>query len=282
MDTTAQTHSSARDLAPLREAAARLREAALTTTLVVPNVWDGLSTALACRAGAPVIATTSAGIAWAAGKLDGGGLDREAAISAIAVIAAVSTVPVSADIEHGYGESVPELTDTIRRVVFAGAVGINLEDSLSRALRPTAEQAARITVARTAAIDLDVPVWINARIDTFVCGAENPVAETIERAQAYVAAGADSIFVPGASEVADIAELAAAIPVPLNVLATPGVHTVPQLEQLGVRRVSIGDSGTLAAYGLFERVATELLGTGELSTAISELTYGGTNALLRR
>lgn len=142
--------------------------------LVLPNAWDAASARIVEDAGAAAVATTSAGLAWALGVPDGDQLDRERALEALARITATVAVPVSADIESGFAKDAAGVADTVRAVLAAGAVGVNIEDALyggAGVLRPVAEQAERIAAAREAADAEGVPLFVNARIDTFLRGA---------------------------------------------------------------------------------------------------------------
>jgi 2-methylisocitrate lyase-like PEP mutase family enzyme len=252
--------------------------------LVLPNAWDAASARIVEDAGASAVATTSAGLAWALGVPDGDQLDRERALEAVARITATVAVPVSADIESGFAKDPEGVADTVRAVLAAGAVGVNIEDALyggEGVLRPVAEQAERIAAARAAADAEGVPLFINARIDTYLRGAGG-VDATLERAAAFRAAGADGIFVPGAVEPGTVKELADGIDAPLNVLVGPGAPPVAELAALGVARVSAGSSVALAAYAVVRRAARELLGTGTYGAQMGGLGYGELNSLLAR
>ena len=250
--------------------------------LVLPNAWDAASARIVEDAGASAVATTSAGLAWALGVPDGDQLDRERALEALARITASVAVPVSADIESGFAKDAAGVADTVRAVLAAGAVGVNIEDALyggEGVLRPVAEQAERIAAAREAADAEGVPLFVNARIDTFLRGAGG-VDATLERAAAFRAAGADGIFVPGAVEPGTVKELADGIDAPLNVLVGPGAPPVAELAALGVARVSAGSSVALAAYAVVRRAARELLDTGTYGAQTGGLGYGELNSLL--
>ncbi|MEU6141735.1 isocitrate lyase/phosphoenolpyruvate mutase family protein [Streptomyces sp. NPDC047081] len=253
--------------------------------LVLPNAWDTSSARLVEDAGAAAVATTSAGLSWALGSADGDRLDRATALDAVARIAAAVDVPVSADVESGYAEDAAGVGDTIRAVIAAGAVGVNIEDALyedgTGPLRPVAEQAERIAAAREAADAQGVPLFVNARIDTFLRG-DGDVDLTLERAAAFLAAGADGIFVPGAVEPGTVKLLVDGIDGPLNVMAHPGAPTVAELAALGVARVSVGSGIAQAAHALVRRAARELLGAGTYDTLADGLDYGELNALLGR
>ncbi|MEU0965748.1 isocitrate lyase/phosphoenolpyruvate mutase family protein [Streptomyces sp. NPDC005917] len=254
--------------------------------LVLPNAWDAVSARLAEDAGAAAVATTSAGLAWALGAADGDRLDRDRAMEAVARIAATVRVPVSADIESGYAEDPEGVADTVRAVLAAGAVGVNIEDALygeagSGPLRSVAGQAERIAAAREAADKEGVPLFVNARIDTFLRGAGG-VNATLERAAAFRAAGADGIFVPGVVDPQTVRALVEGVDGPLNVLVGPGAPPVAQLAALGVARVSAGSGLAEAAHSAVRRAARELLDAGTYGALAGGLGYGELNALLAR
>jgi 2-methylisocitrate lyase-like PEP mutase family enzyme len=260
--------------------------------LVLPNAWNTASARLVEEAGAAAVATTSAGLAWDLGTADGDRLDRDRALGAVARVAAAVRVPVSADIESGYAKDAAGVGDTIRAVLAAGAVGVNIEDALYDGeggegddggvrgpLRPVAEQAERIAAARAAADAAGVPLFINARIDTVLRGAGG-VGETLERAAAFLAAGADGIFVPGAVDPGTVKSLVAGVEGPLNVLVGPGAPSVAELAALGVARISTGSSIAQAAHAVVRRAARELLSAGTYDSLTGGLDYIELNTLL--
>nr|WP_168498153.1 isocitrate lyase/phosphoenolpyruvate mutase family protein [Streptomyces sp. RLB1-33]QIY74913.1 isocitrate lyase/phosphoenolpyruvate mutase family protein [Streptomyces sp. RLB1-33] len=258
--------------------------------LVLPNAWNTASARLVEEAGAAAMATTSAGLAWDLGTADGDRLDRDRALGAVARVAAAVRVPVSADIESGYAKDAAGVGDTIRAVLAAGAVGVNIEDALYDGeggegdggrgpLRPVAEQAERIAAARAAADAAGVPLFINARIDTVLRGAGG-VGETLERAAAFLAAGADGIFVPGAVDPGTVKSLVAGAEGPLNVLVGPGAPPVAELAALGVARISAGSSIAQAAHAVVRRAARELLSAGTYDSLTGGLDYAELNTVL--
>ncbi|MCP2259990.1 2-Methylisocitrate lyase, PEP mutase family [Streptoalloteichus tenebrarius] len=258
--------------------------------LVLPNAWDVASARIVEDAGAPAVATTSAGVAWALGAPDGDQLDRELAITATARVAAAVSVPVTADLESGFGATADEVADTIRQVVDAGVVGVNLEDALasgSTPLRPAEEQAERLAAARRAAEAANVPLYINARVDTYLrTVGDDPEArlqETLDRARTYLAAGASGIFVPAVPDVETVATLVREVDAPLNILPLkqPG-FTVPELARLGVARISLGAGLAAAAYAVVRRSAKELLTEGTYTELAGALTHPEINALIAR
>ena len=256
--------------------------------LVLANAWDAASARIAEAAGASAVATTSAGVAWSLGVADGDQLDRDAALDAIARVVAAVDVPVTADIESGYAIAPAGVADTIRGVLAAGAVGVNLEDGRYDGLAPlreTADQAERIAAARNAADQEQIPLFINARIDTYLRAVGNPadrLRDTLDRAAAYLADGASGIFVPGVGDPAIVSALVKGIDAPLNVLVGPGSPPVSELGALGVARVSAGSSIAAAAYSLGQRAVEELLASGTYAAVEGARSHGELNGLFRR
>jgi 2-methylisocitrate lyase-like PEP mutase family enzyme len=253
--------------------------------LVLPNAWDVATARLAEDAGAAAVATTSAGVAWSLGAPDGDHLGRDLAAGLVARIVAAVEVPVTADIEGGYAPDPAGVAETVRAVLAAGASGINIEDAGGDGLRPAAEQAGRIAAAREAATAAGVPLYVNARIDTYLRAVGDPatrLAATLDRAAAYLAAGADGIFVPGVADPETIAALAAGVDAPLNIMAGPGSPAVPELAKLGVARVSVGAAIALSAYAHAQRSIREVLATGTYETFATDLDYGTLNGILSR
>ncbi|MGW6390221.1 isocitrate lyase/PEP mutase family protein [Streptomyces sp. NPDC055103] len=230
--------------------------------LALANAWDVASARVIEAAGAPAIATTSAGAAWSLGYPDGDFLSRDRALELVARIVAAVAVPVTADIEGGYGTDAAGIAETVTGVLAAGAAGVNIEDGA----RPPAELATRLAAARLTADRAGADLFLNARIDTYLFGLGDPdtrLKETLTRAHTYVDAGADGIFVPGVTDTDVIATLARDISVPLNVMAGPGAPTVAELGALGVARVSLGSGVAQVAYAAARRTARELFGTGD-------------------
>jgi 2-methylisocitrate lyase-like PEP mutase family enzyme len=253
--------------------------------LLLPNAWDVASAVMIARAGAKAIATTSAGVAWSLGVPDAADLGADRAAAVIERIAAAVPVPVSADIEAGYGPDPDAVTATVTAVIQAGAVGVNLEDRSGQQDAPLfepARQAERLAAARAAADRLAMPLWINARTDVFLAGAYSAahrVEAVLERAAAYAAAGANSLFVPGLTDRMMIAELVAG-PLPVGVMVWPGAPTVAELTSAGVVRVSLGSAIAQAAYALAGRAAAELLSDGIYDTSAGGVPYDEINKAL--
>lgn len=233
--------------------------------LVLFNIWDVGSARAVAASGAQALATGSWSVAKANGFEDGEQLPVDIAISNIARIAAAVELPVSIDLESGYGGTAEAVGKTIERSIEAGAIGCNIEDSDpgSRALRSIPEQVERIRVARRAADTLGVPYFINMRTDVFFApdasatGDDEKVAEVLERARAYAAAGADGLFVPGVVRAELIERLAKASPMPFNVMVGEGTPSLDELAQLGVARVSHGPGPYLLAMNALQEAARE-------------------------
>lgn len=258
---------------PATDRAAALRALHAGPGFVLPNAWDAGSARVLERLGFPAIATTSAGIAWSCAVPDGGVIDRDRMLEQVGRIVAAVDVPVTADLEAGYGDSPDEVARTVAMAVRAGAVGGNLEDVWEGRLLDVDAATARIGAARAAAPSASFV--LNARTDTYFVGTTgDPFAETVERAAHYLDAGADCIFVPGVVEEDTIRQLAAAIPGPLNVVAgLSNTIDAPTLFSLGVMRVSLGGSLARAAYSLLERAGEELLTAGTLGFLDGALPY---------
>lgn len=272
-----------------QELAARFRQLharGADSPLVLPNAWDAMSARLVEEAGAKAIATTSAGIAWAFGYPDGQKIPRELMLEQVALIARMVRVPVSADMESGYGTGTPDdAAATARGVIAAGGVGLNLEDAPGAdgaALVDAEHHARRIQAVRAAARGAGVDLFVNARTDTYVrkVGEDDEArfAETVRRARLYLESGADGIFVPLAPA-GIIGRLAQAIDGPLNVIAGPGSPTIAELRQLGVARVSLGPNLPRAVMGCIRRAAREVLESGTYESLRDQVTSPEANAL---
>ncbi|MFM7569817.1 MAG: isocitrate lyase/phosphoenolpyruvate mutase family protein, partial [Betaproteobacteria bacterium] len=215
---------------------------------------------------------SSAGIAYAQGLPDGEVTPRDDVLRAVERIAGAVSIPVSADLESGYSNTPAGVAETCRLALEAGAVGVNLEDSVpgvSGRLTDLKHQCAALSAVRRAADACGIPLFINARTDGFWLGlwdGARRLSESVARCRAYVEAGADGVFVPGALEPAIIEALVAATPAPLNLLAMPGCPDIGMLQSLGVRRVSQGSGPARAMLGLSRQIARELLDEGRYTS----------------
>ena len=254
--------------------------------LVLVNVWDAASAKLVEEAGAAAIATSSSAISWSMGFPDGNRIPPGLAMAALARIVSATSLPVTADVETGYagdgvGYDLSRLRDTILAVLDAGAVGINFEDSGDDPLTDVGEQCRRLNAVRETAQAAGVELFINARTDTYLSGAfpEQAFEETISRAEAYLAAGASGIFVPGVTDLHVLHELSRRIDAPLNALAGVGAPSVGELHDAGVQRISIGGNTAKAAYATVSRVAGEVLGDGNWSELAGARSHAAMDAL---
>lgn len=240
---------------------------------VLPNAWDAGSARILERIGFAAIATTSAGVAWSHGVPDGETLDRDTMLEAVARIVAAVQVPVTADLEAGYGDTPDDVGLTVARAMEIGAVGANFEDAGKDGLFEIDDAADRIAAARAAAPR--GTFVLNARIDTYFARTSGDlVAETIRRAERYLEAGADCVFVPGVEEADTIRELASAIPGPLNIVAgLANSIDASTLFSLGVKRISLGGSLARASFDALERAGQELHDSGTLNFLEGALSY---------
>lgn len=248
---------------------------------VLPNAWDAGSARILEQLGFGAIATTSAGIAWASGVPDGGAIDRDTMLEHVARIVAAVEVPVSVDLEAGYGITAADVGRTVGAALGVGAAGANIEDVGPNGLFDIDEAVERLAAARAAAPR--GTFVLNARTDTYFVGTSgDPFAETVERASRYIEAGADCVFVPGVVETETIRRLAEEIPSPLNIVAgLASTADAPTLFSLGVKRVSLGGSLARAAYSALERAGRELLETGTLGFLDGAMGYADLQRRMR-
>jgi 2-methylisocitrate lyase-like PEP mutase family enzyme len=254
--------------------------------LVLPNAWDAASAVVLAQAGFPAIATTSAGIAFSLGYPDGQRISRDEMLTVVRRIVEHVPLPVTADMEAGYGLRPEEVAETIGRTIAAGAVGANIEDGTGRedeALFEVTLAAARIKAARRAADASGIPFVINARTDGYLVADEATpeiLEETVQRANAYREAGADCLFVPGVTDREAIRLLVQRINGPVNVMASTGIPPIEELQALGVARVSTATGLVCAALGVLRRAAQELLGPGTFGYLDGAIRFGEINTRL--
>ncbi|WP_043466749.1 isocitrate lyase/phosphoenolpyruvate mutase family protein [Kitasatospora sp. MBT66] len=267
----------------VRTRAERLRALVADGVLVLPNAWDAGSAAVIASAGAAAIATTSGGVSWSLGRGDGQRIDRATAVEAARRVAAAVDLPVTVDAEGGYGPAPEDVAETVRALVGAGAAGVNLEDSAAPGgpLFTVDEQVGRLRAARSAAEAAGLPeLLVNARTDVFLFGLGG-LDDVLVRAEAYAAAGADGLFVPGLLDLDALAALCARSPLPVNAMAVAGGPGVAELAAAGVRRISVGTALAQFAYTAAHRAAAELLGPGTLTEPAGALGYGEVDGLFR-
>lgn len=248
--------------------------------LVLPNAWDAASARILEQVGFRAIATTSSGVAAALGYPDGQYISRAMLVESVERITRVVSCPVTVDMEAGYGNTLDEVLQTVRAVIEAGAVGINIEDSSrgpQHVLVDSSSQVELLKAIRELARSMDIPLVINARTDVYLMPTGDAVIrfdEAVRRANAYREAGADCLFLIGASDAQLIANLARAVHGPINIMAGPNTPTMAELEQLGVARASLASGLMRAALGYLRRAARELLESGTYN-ALSEGAISG-------
>lgn len=272
----------------LREKAERLRALHQKgRPLVLVNAWDAATARILEKAGSAAIATTSAGIAFADGYPDGQKIPRERMLEAIGRICAAVTLPVTADMEAGYGDTPEELGAAARGVVEAGAVGLNLEDAAHDGSSPLVNlpvQLEKIHAIRQASRESGVPLVLNARTDAYLLrtGTDREMFdETVRRGEAFRDAGADCVFVPGVTDPGVIGALVRRLDCAVNVLAVAGSPPIGELASLGVARVSLGSGPYRASMSFVQRLAEEVLTRGTYSGLEGIVTYAAMNELMR-
>ncbi len=229
--------------------------------LILANAWDAGTARLIESLGAKAVATTSAAVAWSHGYADGDLLPVPLLAATVAEIARAIHVPLSVDMEGGYSSDPAAVGEAVAKVIDAGAVGINLEDGTGA----PELLCAKVEQAKRAGVRLGVDLYVNARADVYLrnlAPKERRVEETLARADRYRAAGADGIFVPALADPAEIKAIASAVPLPLNILARPGLPAGPALAALGVRRLSAGSDVAEVAYGRMAAAAAAFLRDG--------------------
>lgn len=251
------------------------------SAFIIPNPYDVGTARLLAHLGFEALATTSAGYAFTLGKRDGA-LTREEALAGARAIAAATDLPVSADLENGFGDAPEAAAETIGLAAEVGVVGGSIEDSTGRADSPIyeiAHAAERVRAAVSAARGLPFTFTLTARAENYLHGRPD-LKDTIQRLQAYQEVGADVLYAPGLTTKDDIAAVVSSVQRPVNVLmGLPGVHlSVAELSAIGVKRVSIGSGLSRAALGGFLRAAREMRESGtfgfaaEAVKSLSELT----------
>ena len=248
--------------------------------LILPNAWDAASARIIQQAGSSAIATTSAGIAFSQGYPDGQRISREEMLAVVARIAKAVKLPVTADVEAGYGDRPEDAARTARDVLAAGAVGMNLEDATGEPQHPLLDLA--LQVERVKAVR-ELPIVLNARTDVYLLEVGTPEKrydEALRRLAAFRDAGADCVFVPGLRDAATIGRLVKDLQCPVNILAGPGSPPAPELQKLGVARVSVGSAAMRATLGLLRQIAEELKSAGTYSTLEGGIPFADVNRMM--
>lgn len=253
--------------------------------LVLPNVWDALSARLFVEAGFDALATTSGGVAWALGYPDGEIAPWSEVVAATALIVRVAGVPVTADIEAGYGATPAEVGAHVAEIIQTGVVGINLEDGLHGPIRDTDDAATRIAAAREAANAEGVPIVINARCDALLQRRGDDrtrLQSTIARCKTYLAAGADCVYPFGLRDPAAIAAFVKSVDAPVNIMGRPGLPDAASLGRMGVARITLGTAPTLVAMAAIQQLATDLYAQAGFESLGTALQYPDVQAFFQR
>jgi 2-methylisocitrate lyase-like PEP mutase family enzyme len=254
--------------------------------LVLPNAWDVASARVFEDLEFGAIATTSAGVAFSLGYPDGQKITREEMLARIGRIARAVRVPVTADVEAGYGLRPEDAARTATDVIAMGAVGLNLEDATDDPAQPLVElplQLERLRAMKAAALKTGVLLVVNARTDVYLAkvGDESTrYDEALRRLIAYRDAGADCVFLPGIADRETIERIVRDTQCPVNILVGPGSPSISELQALGVARVSIGSSAMRATLGLLKRIGEELKAAGTYRSLEDGIPYADVNRML--
>ncbi|HHQ6582966.1 isocitrate lyase/PEP mutase family protein [Serratia fonticola] len=251
---------------------------------LLANAWDIASAKIFAKEGFLALGTTSGGIAYSHGFKDAQKISPDLVLQQISSIVDAVSIPVTADIESGYGINDAEVYAYVQRVIGAGVVGINIEDN-SHGIRPTRlfsvdEQCARLVAARKAATDSNIPIWINARIDTYLLNEANNKTTfevTVERANHYLGSGADMVFIPGIDDLLLLNRLKQEIQGPINIMTMPRSPDINKLFNAGASRVSLGVCPMLACMGAIKSIANEFTNSGTSNT-LDHYFYGFADA----
>jgi 2-methylisocitrate lyase-like PEP mutase family enzyme len=249
---------------------------------IIPNPWDVGTARLLAQLGFEALATTSAGYAFSGGQRDRT-IDRPETMAHVSALASATDLPVSADLENGFGDAPEIVAETIRLAAAAGLVGGSIEDATGRSDHPIYEKEHAVERVRAAAevvCALPFAFTLTARAENYLVGKPN-LRDTIKRLQAYQEAGADVLYAPGLSSKDDIAAVVSSVNRPVNVvMGLQGVQlSLAELSAIGVRRVSVGSALSRAALGAFLRAAREMREHGTFAFAEEAVSYGTINAM---
>ncbi len=255
--------------------------------LILPNAWDVASAKIFELAGFKAIGTTSAGIAASLGYPDGQIIEFKEMAEVIKRIVKIN-LPISVDIEAGYGKIVDEVIETVKKVIEIGAIGINIEDGTGNPSSPLYEesfQVEKINAIRGLALSEGIPLVINARTDLYWLSIGKPkdrLRHAIQRGNTYREAGADCIFIPGALDEDTITKLVYEIDSPINILVSSFTPPISELEKLGVSRISVGSGPMRATLGLIRKIAKELLEIDSYDAILNgSISYSEVNKMFR-
>ncbi|MBU8769575.1 isocitrate lyase/PEP mutase family protein [Cytobacillus oceanisediminis] len=236
-----------------------------SSTFVLPNAWDVISAKMFEECGFKAIGTTSAGIAASLGYLDGQSIPLNKMVETIENIAKSVNVPVSADIEAGYGHTVEEVLETVKAVAAAGAIGINLEDGTgdpNRLIFDMSSQVEKIAAIKELSESRKLPLFINARTDLYwlnIGDSSTRIQEAVNRAKAYQDAGADCIFIPGLTDRKIIKEIREEISCPINLLVDPEMPSLSELSEIGIERLSCSSIPFRATLTFLRTISEEIV-----------------------
>jgi len=254
------------------------------SAFIIPNPWDVGTARILASLGFEALATTSAGYAFSVGQRDNT-IGREQMMEHVRAIVAATDLPVSADLENGFGDDPETVAETIRLAGDAGLAGGSIEDSTARADHPIYDHepaVERVRAAVEAARALPCPFILTARAENYLCGRPD-LADTIKRLQAYQEAGADVLYAPGLTSKEDIVSIVRSVDRPVNVvMGLQGVElSLAELSQIGVKRVSVGSALSRAALGAFLRAAREMRETGTFTFAADAVSFREISTMLK-
>jgi 2-methylisocitrate lyase-like PEP mutase family enzyme len=251
---------------------------------IIPNPWDAGTAIILASLGFSALATTSAGLAFALGLRDGGGLTRDATLANVKAIAEATPLPVNADLENCYSDDPAQAAQTLALAAEAGAVGGSIEDASGDPNKPIYDFALaveRVAAAVEAVRRLPFPFTLTARAENFLHGRAD-LDDTMRRLQAFERAGADVLYAPALPDIAAIRTVCQAVTRPVNVLAgARQTHSVAELAEAGARRISLGSALNRAALGSFLQAARELKETGTMGFIRDAAPYAEIQALMQ-
>ena len=240
--------------------------------LILPNAWDVASAVIFEKTGFKAIGTTSAGVAHSLGYSDGQKISKKDLLYLVEKLIQRITIPLTVDIEGGYGTTVKEIANNVRQIIQMGAVGINFEDSTSESINSLSSisvQSDKLKAITSIKKDLGINFFINARTDVYwlsIGDKEKRLQLAIDRANAYIEAGADGIFIPGNLTKDTLKDLVKSIDAPLNVLPSKTNYSIHDLKNIGVTRMSLGSGPVRSSLAIIREISTELYTNKTLNT----------------
>ncbi len=256
--------------------------------MLLPNAWDALSARLFEQAGAQAIGTTSVGIAASLGFPDGQKLPKELFLSIVNQIVRAVNIPVTVDVEAGYGDDLLDIADTVHSIIDMGGVGINIEDSVpgsSDQLETITAQCKKISVIKALAEKQNCALFINARTDVFWLKHLQPEQRyeaCLQRLLAYQDSGASGLFIPGLNDLSEISRLVHEVDLPVNILGGCWIQSMTDIADAGVARVSVGSAPCRAAVGFIQTMARKLMQQDDFSIFEDTPSYEWLSKLFRQ